>query len=148
MHPLALGTARTFLGHATNIELHLTQAIAIGPGATAQPIHRDQWAFDFFPFPQGYEVQCNTIWPLTDFTEENGATRVVPGSNAREDKLAFGPDDTEPAEMSRVARCCSTRAACTTGGGANRCWRSQRGVVARLASGVDDGRRDRSGWEC
>ena len=101
MHPLALGTARTFLGHATNIQLHLTQAIAIGPGATAQPIHRDQWAFDFFPFPQGYEVQCNTIWALTDFTEENGATRVVPGSNAREDKLAFGPDDTEPAEMSR-----------------------------------------------
>ena len=79
MHPLALGTARTFLGHATNIQLHLTQAIAIGPGETPQPIHRDQWAFDFFPFPAGYEVQCNTIWALTDFTEENGATRVVRG---------------------------------------------------------------------
>jgi len=101
MHPLAVATARAFLGHATNIQLHLTQAIAIGPGETAQPIHRDQWAFDFFPFPQGYEVQCNTIWALTDFTEENGATRVVPGSNAREDKLTFGPDDSEPAEMSR-----------------------------------------------
>jgi len=101
MHPLALGVARTFLGHATNIQLHLTQAIAIGPGETAQPIHRDQWAFDFFPFPPGYEVQCNTIWALTDFTEENGATRIVPGSNHREDKLTFGPDDTEPAEMAR-----------------------------------------------
>ncbi len=101
MHPLALGTARTFLGHATNIQLHLTQAIAIGPGETPQPIHRDQWAFDFFPFPAGYEVQCNTIWALTDFTEENGATRIVPGSNAREDKVSFGPDDTEPAEMAR-----------------------------------------------
>ena len=67
----------------------------------AQPIHRDQWAFDFFPFPPGYEVQCNTIWALTDFTEENGATRVVPGSNLREDGLSFGPDDTEPAEMAR-----------------------------------------------
>ena len=101
MHRLALGTARTFLGHATNIQLHLTQAIAIGPGETAQPIHRDQWAFDFFPFPQGYEVQCNTIWAMTDFTEENGATRVVLGSNAREDRLSYGPDDTEPAEMAR-----------------------------------------------
>ncbi len=147
MHPLALGTARTFLGHATNIQLHLTQAIAIGPGATAQPIHRDQWAFDFFPFPQGYEVQCNTIWALTEFTEENGATRVVPGSNAREDKLAFGPDDTEPAEMSRGSVLFYSGSV-YHGGGANRCWRSQRGVVARLASGVDDGRRDRSGWEC
>ena len=91
MHPLALGAARTFLGHATNIQLHLTQAIAIGPGETPQPIHRDQWAFDFFPFPAGYEVQCNTIWALTDFTEENGATRVVVGSNRREDKLDVRP---------------------------------------------------------
>jgi hypothetical protein len=101
MHPLALGTARAFLGHATNMQLHLTQAIAIGPGATPQPIHRDQWAFDFFPFPTGYEVQCNTIWALTDFTEENGATRLVVGSNLKEDRLAFGHDDTEPAVMSR-----------------------------------------------
>src|ERR1700728_1482673 len=93
MHPLALGAARSFLGHATNFQLHLTQAIAIGPGAPPQPIHRDQWAFDFFPFPAGYEVQCNTIWALTDFTEENGATRVVPGSNLQEDRLAFGPDE-------------------------------------------------------
>jgi hypothetical protein len=101
MHPLALGTARTFLGHATNIQLHLTQAIAIGPGETAQPIHRDQWAFDFFPFPAGYEVQCNTIWAMTDFTEENGATRVIRGSNQGEDRHSYGPDDTEPAEMAR-----------------------------------------------
>jgi hypothetical protein len=101
LHPLALGAARTLLGHATNIQLHLTQAIAIGPGETAQPIHRDQWAFDFFPFPQGYEVQCNTIWAMTDFTEENGATRVVLGSNAAADRLSFGPDDTEPAGMGR-----------------------------------------------
>jgi hypothetical protein len=101
MHPLAVGAARAFLGHATNIQLHLTQAIAIGSGETAQPIHRDQWAFDFFPFPAGYEVQCNTIWALTDFTEENGATRVVLGSNAQEDRLSFGPGDTEPAEMPR-----------------------------------------------
>jgi ectoine hydroxylase-related dioxygenase (phytanoyl-CoA dioxygenase family) len=101
MDPLTLGAARVFLGHATNIQLHLTQAIAIGPGETDQPIHRDQWAFDFFPFPAGYDVQCNTIWALTDFTEENGATRVVIGSNAIEDRRSFGPDDTEPAEMPR-----------------------------------------------
>jgi ectoine hydroxylase-related dioxygenase (phytanoyl-CoA dioxygenase family) len=101
VHPLALGAARRFLAHATNIQLHLTQAIAIGPGEDPQPVHRDQWAFDFFPFPQGYEVQCNTIWALSDFTEENGATRVVPGSQLREDGLTFGPADTEPAEMER-----------------------------------------------
>jgi ectoine hydroxylase-related dioxygenase (phytanoyl-CoA dioxygenase family) len=46
-------------------------------------------------------VQCNTIWAQTDFTEANGATRVVVGSHAAEDGLSFGPDDTEPAEMER-----------------------------------------------
>ncbi|HVB91539.1 MAG TPA: phytanoyl-CoA dioxygenase family protein [Acidimicrobiales bacterium] len=101
MHPLSLATTGLFLGHATNFQLHLTQAIAIGAGESAQPIHRDQWAFDFFPFPPGYEVQCNTIWAQTDFTEANGATRVVLGSNKAADRLSFELSDTEPAEMSR-----------------------------------------------
>jgi ectoine hydroxylase-related dioxygenase (phytanoyl-CoA dioxygenase family) len=100
-HPLVLATAALVLGHATNFQLHLTQAIAIDPGQPAQPIHRDQWAFDFFPFPPGYEVQCNTIWALTDFTEANGATRLVPGSNHADDRLAYADADTEPAEMRR-----------------------------------------------
>jgi len=100
-HPLILDTTARFLGHATNFQLHLTQAIAIGPDSPAQPIHRDQWAFDFFPFPAGYEVQANTIWALTDFTEANGATRVVPGSNQAADRLSFEPADTVPAEMTR-----------------------------------------------
>ncbi len=50
--------------------------IAIGPGEPAQLIHRDQWAFDFFPFPTGYEVQCNTIWAVNDFTESRTARRA------------------------------------------------------------------------
>jgi ectoine hydroxylase-related dioxygenase (phytanoyl-CoA dioxygenase family) len=101
MHPLALGTTSNLLAHATNFQLHLTQAIAIGPGQSAQPIHKDRWAFDFFPFPTGYEVQCNTIWALTEFTEENGATRIVLGSNTADDTQPFTQDDTEPAEMER-----------------------------------------------
>lgn len=101
MHPLILATAGRFLGHATNFQLHLTQAIAIGPGSPPQPIHRDQWAFDFFEFPPDYEVQCNTLWALTDFTEPNGATRVVVGSNRSADRLRYDQADTEPAEMGR-----------------------------------------------
>ncbi|HEY2565585.1 MAG TPA: phytanoyl-CoA dioxygenase family protein [Acidimicrobiales bacterium] len=101
MHPLALETTGNLLAHATNFQLHLTQAIAIGPGQPAQPLHKDRWAFDFFPFPTGYEVQCNTIWALTEFTEGNGATRIVLGSNTAEDSQAFSQDDTEPAEMER-----------------------------------------------
>ncbi len=101
MHPLALGATALVLAHSTNFQLHLTQAIAIGPGQGAQPLHRDRWAFDFFPFPNAYEVQCNTIWAQTDFTEENGATRVVPRSNLVEDGVVFAASDTVPAEMAR-----------------------------------------------
>lgn len=101
MHPMATGVAGKLLEHATSYQLHLTQVIAIGPGEPAQPVHRDQWAFDFFPFPSGYEVQCNTIWALTDFTEENGATRVIPGSNHFEDRMQFEESRTIAAEMSR-----------------------------------------------
>jgi ectoine hydroxylase-related dioxygenase (phytanoyl-CoA dioxygenase family) len=101
MHPLALAASGKLLDHAANFQLHLTQMIAIGPDEPAQPIHRDQWAFDFFPFPKDYDVQCNTIWAMTDFTEENGATRVIPGSNHLADKLKFTLEDTIPAEMTK-----------------------------------------------
>lgn len=96
---LVVGSVAETLKHAKNFQLHLTQVIAIGPGETDQQIHRDQWAFDFFPFPKGYQVQCNTIWAMTDFTEANGATRVMPGSHLFDDHLEFHRADTEPAEM-------------------------------------------------
>jgi hypothetical protein len=98
-HPFVLDVVRRVLGHASNFQLHLTQLISIGPGEPAQPVHRDQWAFDFFPFPLGFEVQCNTIWAANDFSEKNGATRVIPGSNRYADKLQFGEADGLPAEM-------------------------------------------------
>lgn len=119
MHPTTLGAARRWLAHATNIQLHLTQVIAIGPDSPAQLIHRDQWAFDFFPFPPGFEVQFNTIWAFTDFTELNGATRVVPGSHKAEDGLQYDESDTVPAEMSRGSVLCYNGSV-YHGGGANR----------------------------
>ncbi len=100
-HPLVLGATKQILHRARNFQLHLTQVISIGPGSKAQSIHRDQWAFDFFPFPKGYDVQCNTIWAMSDFTEENGATRVIPGSNTADDRLQFKLEDSEPAEMQK-----------------------------------------------
>ncbi|HEX2381975.1 MAG TPA: phytanoyl-CoA dioxygenase family protein [Acidimicrobiales bacterium] len=94
MHPLVLATLDRVLGeHTTNYQLHLTQVIDIGPGEPAQLVHRDQWAFDFFPFPQGYEVECHMMWAMSDFTEANGATRVIPGSHKWADKLR--PDHSE-----------------------------------------------------
>src|SRR5262245_3355886 len=99
MHPVVVGAVRGILSHATSFHLHLTQLIGVGPDEPAQPIHRDQWAFDFFPFPAGYEVQCNTIWAMNDFTDENGATRVIPGSHRHADRQEYAAGDTLPAEM-------------------------------------------------
>jgi len=64
-------------------------------------LHRVGWLNRPNVFPQGYEVQCNTIWAMTDFTEENGATRVVPGSNKLGDKLKFKLEDSEGAAMTK-----------------------------------------------
>jgi ectoine hydroxylase-related dioxygenase (phytanoyl-CoA dioxygenase family) len=119
MHPLVLATTKKVLSQAMSFQLHLTQVIAIDPGQPAQPIHRDQWAFDFFPFPKGYEVQCNTLWAMTDFTERNGATRVIPGSNHFEDKLQFREQDSVPAEMTKGSVLFYTGSV-YHGGGANR----------------------------
>jgi ectoine hydroxylase-related dioxygenase (phytanoyl-CoA dioxygenase family) len=119
MHPLVLGTVKDVLGHATSFQLHLTQLIAIGAGEKAQAIHRDQWAFDFFPFPEDYEVQCNTIWAMTDFREQNGATRLVPGSHRFADRLQLKDEDTVPAEMPKGSVLFYT-GKLYHGGGANR----------------------------
>lgn len=125
--PTIRSVADAVLAHATSYQLHLTQVISIGPGETGQPIHRDQWAFDFFPFPKGYEVQCNTLWALTDFTEDNGATRVIPGSNLHDDKLQYRVEDTIPATMSRGSVLVYT-GALYHGGGANRSDSVRRGI--------------------
>jgi hypothetical protein len=60
-HPMVLDVVGKLLHRAKNYQLHLTQLISIGPDSPGQTIHRDQWAFDFFEFPDDYDVQCNTI---------------------------------------------------------------------------------------
>ena len=96
MHPTITDLAREFLQPFTEkIQLHLTQIINIQPGQGAQPRHRDRLAWGGY-LPSEIEPQFNTIWALTDFTEENGATRVVPGSvNWSEDRKATDEETTQ-----------------------------------------------------
>lgn len=101
-HPLVMDVVDTVLWpKKTTFQLHLTQSIAIGPNSPAQFLHRDQWCFDSFPFPRDVDVEVATIWALSEFTEENGATRVVPESHRTPDSQGYEPADTLPAEMQR-----------------------------------------------
>jgi len=118
-HPLVLDVTAQLLDRAKNHQVHLTQIISIGPGSPGQDIHRDQWAFDFFEFPSDYHVQCNTIWAMTDFTEDNGATRLIPGSQDWPNEFGHGVDETVPAEMTKGS-CLLYSGKVYHGGGENR----------------------------
>lgn len=100
MNDLILGAANVFLGPYTDkIILHLTQTIYIHPGNRAQTLHRDRLAWGTH-IPQSIEPQFNTIWALTDFTAENGATRCIPGSNKWDWDKRGDPEEIVQAEMS------------------------------------------------
>lgn len=79
------------------VQLHLTQIIRIRGGETAQAIHRDRWAWG--KHLAHVEPQFNTIWAITDFTAENGATQVVPGSTKWPDETEIKPEQIIQAEM-------------------------------------------------
>jgi hypothetical protein len=66
--------------------------------AQSQPLHIDAGAL---PDEIGYWV-CNTVWLLDDFTTENGALRVVPGSHRsgqRPQDVLADPEQTHPDEV-------------------------------------------------
>lgn len=98
MNPLVVGTARNVIAPASVMQLGATEMISLRAGAPAQSMHQDELTFDGFPFPDDFVVSCNALWAVTDCTEENGATRVVPGSHARP-RAEYTMEDTLPAEM-------------------------------------------------
>ena len=75
-------------------------SIAIAPGQTPQPLHADD---QLIPLPRPHvPIVCNSMWAITDFTRENGATRLLPGTH-REPGFPdpFGEYPTIVAEMKR-----------------------------------------------
>jgi ectoine hydroxylase-related dioxygenase (phytanoyl-CoA dioxygenase family) len=92
--PLVLGVLDRVLGH---YQLSAPTGIQIGPGEREQVLHRDQ---SIYPLPLSFpDVVLNTMWALDDFTEVNGATRLVPGSHRWSDRMASEDDKTVQAVM-------------------------------------------------
>lgn len=101
MEKTFLGAAKELLSHANTMQLSLTEVTSLSPGAKAQFLHQDEVLYDNYPFPVDYEIFVNSLWALTDSTEEMGATRVVPGSQTAGAGATFSDEDTLCAEMTR-----------------------------------------------
>jgi ectoine hydroxylase-related dioxygenase (phytanoyl-CoA dioxygenase family) len=73
-------------------------SIKILPGEIAQPIHADD---QLIPLPKPHPpTVCNSMWALTDFTEANGATRIMPGTHLADHSPDYGAQfDSIAAEM-------------------------------------------------
>ena len=114
-HPNLLPVLRGVLG--ADMLLSTMGTAVIGAGERAQPIHRDDELYDM-AMPHRNLV-CNTMWALTDFTEANGATRIVPDTH----RLVEPADprrsyDSIPAVMPKGS-VCFVLGTCYHGGGAN-----------------------------
>lgn len=107
-------------------QLSAPTGIQIGPGEPAQILHHDD---SIYPLPQPHqEVVLNTMWAFDDFVEENGATRMVPGSHLWEAGRTPTPADTVGMEMP-AGSVMFYLGSVWHGGGANNADRPRLGVI-------------------
>jgi ectoine hydroxylase-related dioxygenase (phytanoyl-CoA dioxygenase family) len=129
VHPLLLGALDATLGKS--YQLSAPTGIEIWPGEKAQVLHTDD---GIYPLPRPHpEVVLNSMWALDDFTEANGATRVVPGSHRWTDRR---PTEDETVTVTMPAG--SVLLICGNlwhGGGANTTDKPRLGVLLEYAAG-------------
>jgi ectoine hydroxylase-related dioxygenase (phytanoyl-CoA dioxygenase family) len=122
-HPLVLGVLDRVLGHC---QLSAPTGIEIGPGEVAQVLHHDD---AIYPVPRPHdELVLNTMWALDDFTEANGATRIVPGSHRWAGEQPDADTPTVAAEMT-AGSVLFYLGSLWHGGGANTTDRPRLGVI-------------------
>src|SRR5258708_10885988 len=94
-HPLMLAACDAILKpNCVHYQVHATAALKIGPGAREQVLHREEDPYQFFKVPRPRMILAS-MWAMTDFTEANGGTLIVPRSHlwpadrvARRDEVA------------------------------------------------------------
>ena len=117
--------------HCDGYQLHFTSAIQIGPNETAQILHRDRGVWGGY-VPRKIETQLSTVWAITDFTKENGATQVVPGSHKWDKNRTPLEEEIENAEMTAGSVFIYTGSV-MHGGGANQTSENRLGVFLHYA---------------
>ncbi len=108
-------------------------SIAICPEETPQPIHADD---QLIPIPKPHvPIVCNTMWAISDFTEENGATRIIPGSHLYDHSPEYSKEyPSQPAEMPKGS-VLVYHGSLWHGGGLNRSNQRRIGVAANYCAG-------------
>ena len=127
--PLLLEVLDQVLGH---YQLSAPVGIRIGPGEKAQTLHRDDGVY---PLPQPCPpVVVNTMWPLDEFTAENGATRFIPGSHRWEPGREPTADDPVLTATMSPGSVMFYLGSLVHGGGANNTGRPRLGVILEYAA--------------
>jgi len=94
-HPLLLALCdRVLLPSCARYQLNLGHLLQRGPGSEEQWLHRDEAVWSDVPRPHP-ELQLASVIAFVDFTRENGATRVVPGSHRWSDRLLSPAEQAE-----------------------------------------------------
>lgn len=133
LNDLVVGAAEhALLPRCSAIQLNLSQGISIGPGEPEQVLHGDD---EMWMVPRdGSEYMVNAMWALTEFTVENGATRIVPGSHRQPIRRVADESEIAYAEMA-PGSVVLWRGSALHGGGANRTNSFRSGVVMSYALG-------------
>lgn len=132
-HPLVLGITTGVLGPwCDRFNLNLTQGIEVHSGAPAQFPHRDQ---DMWQGAKG-EAQylLNVMWPLSDFTAKNGATRIWPSSHRSDALDSSSQPEPIVAEMAPGAALLFLGST-LHGAGANKTASIRRGIIVSYCLG-------------
>jgi ectoine hydroxylase-related dioxygenase (phytanoyl-CoA dioxygenase family) len=85
--PLLLALCdRVLLPSCARYQLNIGHLLQRGPGAEEQWLHRDEAVWSDVPRRDGLELQLASVIAFVDFTRDNGATRLVPGSHRWPDR--------------------------------------------------------------
>jgi ectoine hydroxylase-related dioxygenase (phytanoyl-CoA dioxygenase family) len=129
LHPLLLGVLDRVLGY---YQFSAPVGIEIGPGERAQVLHTDDVVYPL-PWPHS-DVVVNSMWAFDDFTEANGATRVIPGSHRRA-RFDISEGLGEPVAVEMPAGSVIFYPGTVVhGGGANRTDRARLGVILEFVA--------------
>jgi hypothetical protein len=132
IHPWLMQVLPKVLGEGFLLSSMATAVV--GAGEPEQAIHDDDSVYQF-PRPHPNLV-CNSMWALTDFTEETGATRIIPGSNHWPEDPDFVKkyDNTVPMLMP-AGSICPFVGSLYHGAGHNRSGRDREALTINYCSG-------------